>query len=142
MRCEVLQTQDLGSDVAQTNTDIEIWREATAYHTALTTAGPRDLARVSLRGGVLSRPETVASPPSHHCPRSDTPPSDTENNTADVCDNNMVDSSVPPKQQRLSELQKLKANCKSEELQRLKIRCEVSKVLKYLQLFRRYFLFV
>lgn len=137
MRCEVLRTQDLGSDVTQSNTDIEIWREATAYHTALTPAGPRDLARVSLRGGVLTRPETVAPPPTPHCPRSDTPPSpsDTENNTADVCDNNMVDSSVPPKQQRLSELQKLKANCKPEELQRLKIRCEVCWILNLLRYF-------
>jgi len=124
MRCEVLRTQDLGPDVSTGNTDIEIWREATAYHTALTPAGPRDLARVSLRGGVFPRPETSVTTP-HHCPRSDAPPSDSDNNTADVCDNNLVDSSVPPKHQRLSELQKLKANCKPEELQKLKFRCEV-----------------
>ncbi|XP_046675605.1 uncharacterized protein LOC124364292 isoform X1 [Homalodisca vitripennis] len=126
MRCEVLRTQDLGSEVSPGNTDIEIWREATAYHTALTPAGPRDLARVSLRGGVLQRADTPPTPPAstHHCPRSAAPPSDTENNTADVCDN-LLDSSVPPKHQRISELQKLKANCKPEELQKLKIRCEV-----------------
>lgn len=131
MRCEVLRTQDLDPDVFPANTDIEIWREATAYHTALTPAGPRDLARVSLRGGVFSRPETVTSS-HHHCPRTEAPttptPAETENNTADVCDN-MLDSTVPPKHQRISELQKLKANCKPEELQKLKIRCEVSIII-------------
>lgn len=136
MRCEVLQTQDLGPDTAQQNTDIEIWREATAYHTALTPATPRDLARVSLRGGVFHRVETApTAPPPHHCPRTDAPSSssssssasaESDNNTADTCDNNLVDSAVPPKHQRLSELQKLKANCKPEELQKLKTRCEVS----------------
>jgi hypothetical protein len=58
------------------------------------------------------------------------PPNDENNATGDMCDNsNLVDSVLPPvdyKQQRLSELQKLKANCKPEELQKLKLRCEVS----------------
>lgn len=141
MRCEVLQTQDLGPETPQ-NTDIEIWREATAYHTALTPATPRDLARVSLRGGVFHRVETPPpAPTSHHCPRSDAPSSssssssaDSDNNTADTCDNNLVDSTVPPKHQRLSELQRLKANCKPEELQKLKTRCEVSIELRVLEL--------
>lgn len=131
MRCEVLRTQDLGSsnsaETLQANTDIEIWREATAYHTALTPAGPRDLARVSLKSGLF--PRSPSSPLHHHCPRSEAPPatnSDNDNNTSDICDNNLIDSSVPPKHQRLSELQKLKANCKPEELQKLKTRCEVS----------------
>jgi len=150
MRCEVLMTQEVGSpitgDPAHINTDIEIWSEATAYRTALSPSGPRDLARVLLRGGLFppgrqSQPTTV-NPQQHHCPRAAAPdmptvpnqpmqpPGDDNNATADMCDNsNLVDSALPPadhKQQRLSELQKLKANCKPEELQKLKLRCEVS----------------
>lgn len=45
------------------------------------------------------------------------------------CDQpNLVDSTLPPldkKQQRLSEMQRQKANCKPEELELLKVRCEV-----------------
>lgn len=50
------------------------------------------------------------------------------NNTASSADENVVDSTVPPndrKQQHLSELQKLKDNCKSEDLQKLKTKCEI-----------------
>lgn len=57
----------------------------------------------------------------------DTDDSDDGNQTS-PCDANLVDSSLPPvdrKQQRLSELQKMKANCKSEELEKLKDRCEI-----------------
>ncbi|XP_075212966.1 uncharacterized protein LOC142319504 isoform X2 [Lycorma delicatula] len=138
MRCEVLKTQDLSSannmdTTVQMNTDIEIWREATAYHTALTPAGPRDLARVStVRSGVYSPSPQPAPPPPppvvhHHCPRSEAPhtSSSAENTSSDVCDNNLVNSASPPKHHRLSELQKLKANCKPEELQKLKTRCEI-----------------
>lgn len=50
MRCEVLASQAMSShflnDNGHVRTDLEIWREATAYRTALTPAGPRDLARV------------------------------------------------------------------------------------------------
>lgn len=138
MRCEVVRTQDMSSsnsmDLTHINTDIEIWREATAYHTALTPAGPRDLARVSVKSGLFPRNPAPPPSPHHHCPRSEAPPTtptETDNITADVCDNTLLDSSVPPKQQRLSELQKLKANCKPEELQKLKTRCEVSKIYLY-----------
>lgn len=44
------------------------------------------------------------------------------------CDKHLVDSALPPvdsKQQRISELQKMKANCKSEELEKLKNKCEI-----------------
>jgi len=143
-------TQEVGSpimgDPTHINTDIEIWSEATAYRTALSPSGPRDLARVLLRGGMFpserQSQSTPTQPQHHHCPRTTAPdapnvpnqhmqpPSDENNATADMCDNsNLVDSVLPPvdyKQQRLSELQKLKANCKPEELQKLKFRCEVS----------------
>ncbi|XP_021927713.1 uncharacterized protein LOC110833678 isoform X4 [Zootermopsis nevadensis] len=149
MRCEVLMTQEMGSpimgDPTHINTDIEIWSEATAYRTALSPSGPRDLARVLLRGGLFPPDRQSQPPPAqpqhHHCPRAATPdkptvsnqptqqPGDDNNATADMCDNNnLVDSALPPadnKQQRLSELQKLKANCKPEDLQKLKLRCEI-----------------
>lgn len=51
-----------------------------------------------------------------------------QNSTTELCDKDMVDSALPPvdqKQQRISELQKLKANCNPEDLQKLKIRCEL-----------------
>ncbi|XP_049832622.1 uncharacterized protein LOC126273177 [Schistocerca gregaria] len=156
MRCEVLMTQEVGSgesgESSQGNTDIEVWSESTAYRTALSPSGPRDLARVLFRRGPYTEhdrqpQEAQGSTPStqpseNHCPRTSQPPtseqhqqpqatSDTDTNTSapDTCDSgNLVDSSVPPgdrKQQRLSELQRLKANCKPEELQGLKLRCEI-----------------
>lgn len=145
----MLMTQEVGSptmgDPTHINTDLEIWSEATAYRTALSPSGPRDLARVLLRGGLFPLERQSQPPPAqaqyHHCPRAAAPdmptapnqpiqpPSDDDNATAEMCDNsNLVDSALPPadhKQQRLSELQKLKANCKPEELQKLKLRCEV-----------------
>ena len=45
-------------------------------------------------------------------------------NATDSCGNNFVDSSRPQKQ-TASELQKLKANCKPEQLLKLRTRCEV-----------------
>lgn len=53
---------------------------------------------------------------------------DSDSNTTSQCDQNLVDSALPPvdrKQQRLSEMQRMKANCKSEELDQLKTRCEI-----------------
>lgn len=49
MRCDILRKQIMSEpgEGPQINTDIEIWREATAYHTALSPTGPRELARVS-----------------------------------------------------------------------------------------------
>lgn len=52
---------------------------------------------------------------------------ETDSNTTKTCEN-LVDSSLPPvdrKQQRIAELQSMKANCKSEDLEQLKTRCEV-----------------
>lgn len=53
---------------------------------------------------------------------------ETDSNATASCEKDLVDSALPPvdrKQQRLSELQKLKANCKSEDLDKLKMRCEI-----------------
>lgn len=52
---------------------------------------------------------------------------ETDANTTTTCEN-LVDSSLPPvdrKQQRIAELQKMKANCKSDDLEHLKTRCEI-----------------
>lgn len=49
MRCEVVRHQnlDLSPDgTSSLSTDLEIWREATTYHTALAPVGPRELIRV------------------------------------------------------------------------------------------------
>lgn len=49
------------------------------------------------------------------------------NNTASSSDGNVLDSTFSSSdrtQQRLSELQKLKDNCKSEDLEKLKTKCE------------------
>lgn len=152
MRCEVLMTQEEGStftsDPSHTNTDIEVWSEATAYRTALSPSGPRDLARVVLRGSIYPE-RRVQQPPvnpieNHHCPRTAQPPpppeadNDSHTAAANMCDSsNLVDSTMPPgdyKQHRLSELQKLKANCKPEDLQKLKLRCEVMFVIQVIKL--------
>ncbi|KAL1124370.1 hypothetical protein AAG570_000999, partial [Ranatra chinensis] len=131
MRCDVVRKHIMSDpgpgDSVQMNTDIEIWREATGYHTALSPVGPRDLARVSSsqQNTVFSKPSPSGTPTaSRSCARVDAPQSETNTNTTgDICDN-LIDSSVPPKQ-RISELQRLKANCKPEILQKLKIRCEM-----------------
>lgn len=50
------------------------------------------------------------------------------NSYNNLCINDLVDSALPAadnKQQRILELQKLKANCKPEELQKLKTKCEI-----------------
>lgn len=48
MRCNVLLAKDSFGD-ATLSTDIEIWSEATAYRTAISTSGPRDLAKIQRR---------------------------------------------------------------------------------------------
>lgn len=74
---------------------------------------------------VLETPEESTTPPEQ---TDEDDSEDTDSNATASCDPNMVDSSLPPidrKQQRLSELQKLKANCKSEDLEKLKTKCEI-----------------
>ncbi|XP_063239597.1 uncharacterized protein LOC134540653 [Bacillus rossius redtenbacheri] len=119
MRCEVLLSQEDEAPLAaaRVNTDLEVWSEAAAHRTALSLSGPRDLARVLLQG-----PGAQTLPPPHPArPRRRPPPRGN-----DTC--GMVDSALPPadtQQRRLGELQRLKANCKPEELHKLKLRCEI-----------------
>ncbi|XP_052864758.1 uncharacterized protein LOC128271326 [Anopheles cruzii] len=196
MRCEVLIAKDatlaFGGDPNAVSTDIEVWSEATAYRTALTAAGPRDLAKVpesrksllpkmlqtlrddvfrdrkpapvttvgSLKGAVncgarslaakAKRGSTKSSPSSgddkeanDHVVEDDVEDEDDDDdddeddedddeeessNATSQCDQHLVDSSLPPvdrKQQRLSEMQRLKANCNADEIGQLKTRCEI-----------------
>lgn len=48
MRCKVLLAKDSFND-ATLSTDIEVWSEATAYRTAISTSGPRELAKIQPR---------------------------------------------------------------------------------------------
>lgn len=50
-RCKVLVAKDATLSFGDSiiSTDIEIWSEATAYRTAVTTSGPRDLAKLPNR---------------------------------------------------------------------------------------------
>ncbi|KAK6632143.1 hypothetical protein RUM44_007173 [Polyplax serrata] len=155
MRCEVLVTQEMKnqylSGQGQINTDIEIWREASVYKTALTLSGPRELVKVKGRDAKIPHqrkkvksnestrpPQTLsgtgcekASEKQEKLGGKNTSPDsgDTDtNNTKDTCEgSDLIDSALPPsdKRQRLHEFQKLKANCKPEELLKLKQRCEV-----------------
>ncbi|XP_062546851.1 uncharacterized protein LOC134212748 isoform X1 [Armigeres subalbatus] len=182
MRCEVLVAKDatlsFGGDPNMMSTDIEVWNEATAYRTALSTAGPRDLAKVPARKSILPKilqtikneilnerkppisaltakglsnceasadkrssrvREHSGSDDDHEIEVDDEDDededdddedeeTDNDSNATSQCDQNLVDSSLPPvdrKQQKLSEMQRMKANCKTEELDQLKTRCEI-----------------
>ncbi|KAK3913974.1 Voltage-dependent calcium channel type A subunit alpha-1 [Frankliniella fusca] len=121
--------------------------------TALSVSAPRDLARVtafpSLKApqpqgqpqGQQQRKHKQQQQQTPRCPpMSQDGQQDREgdaNATADMCGrqgqgdaDTLVDSSVPPappqqQAQRLSEVQRFKADCKPEELSRLKTRCEI-----------------
>lgn len=145
MRCDVLIAQDpriSSLDDNTINTDIEIWREASAYTKALTTAGPRDVARYTLRNVAFTRAaghhkgadgDAKADGKVRHCQKSEAPNNDeanaSGNNKSEAgCEKDLVDSALPSpdnKQQRIAELQKLKANCKPEDLQKIKTKCEI-----------------
>ncbi|KAG5892975.1 hypothetical protein JTB14_015019 [Gonioctena quinquepunctata] len=147
MRCDVLMTQDFKTvHQIHENTDIELWREASSYSKALATSGPRDVAKYTLKSGG-NYPHLQKSTKSDgllgkHCQKNDEPETanssggerDTneeeksKNTSKNVCQNDLVDSALPSpdnRQQRIAELQKLKANCKPEELQKIKTKCEV-----------------
>ncbi|XP_035905245.1 uncharacterized protein LOC118509144 isoform X2 [Anopheles stephensi] len=197
MRCEVLIAKDatlaFGSDPNAVTTDIEVWSEATAYRTALTTSGPRDLAKVPERKSLLPKmlqtirddvfrnrqpqqqgvTSMLHAKGADNCDKNeatktkgsrkgskasgdgregkDSPveddddddeddededdedeeeeeESENDSNATSQCEQNLVDSSLPPvdrKQQRLSEMQRMKANCNADEIGQLKTRCEV-----------------
>lgn len=67
-RCEVIATQEDVMDTStKMNTDLEIWREATSYHTALSLVGPRDLAKLTtLRSNIFTTRQTQSAHASSH----------------------------------------------------------------------------
>ncbi|KAJ8934191.1 hypothetical protein NQ314_013508, partial [Rhamnusium bicolor] len=145
MRCDVLMTQDLKTVYPEhENTDIEIWREASSYSKALATSGPRHVAKYTLKNGNyphLQKTPKTDTKPKKHCQKTEAPETATtsdehssneddksQNISNNVCQNDLVDSALPApnnRQQRIAELQKLKANCKPEELQKMKTKCEI-----------------
>lgn len=158
MRCEVLFSKDSTNaglfDQTALNTDVEIWREATAYRTALAVTpggNSRDLVKVATsntgnvkasrprRCGLQSRVPVEKSSENSEgiiadLRRAISDPihvSDSSNNTerkskpGDCGKNDMVDSTLPPVDRKHQHLSELKANCKPEELHKLKVRCEI-----------------
>lgn len=195
MRCKVLVAKDstLSFGDSIISTDIELWNEATAYRTALSTSGPRDLAKLPKQHFLPSLLRLQSGDADELQQTDDTDGNDDDdekldlvsdaddestdkgryilswnslnqfdiinssflfseeksnkgknktqneedddetdendsNATSSSCDGNLVDSTLPPadkKQQRLTEFQRLKANCKSDDLEKLKLKCEI-----------------
>ncbi|KAL1497070.1 hypothetical protein ABEB36_008092 [Hypothenemus hampei] len=152
MRCDVISNLDLkGVTSDHENTDIEIWREASSYSKALVTSGPRDIAKYVVKdGNLVSVQKTrktqdvklMGKMAGCKSSKADLPKAvnkkGSSSNDGDVfqqnassnnlCQNDLVESALPSpdnRQQRLKEIQKLKANCKPEELQKLKTQCEI-----------------
>lgn len=147
MRCDVINIIELktvSSD--KENTDIEIWREASSYSKALVTSSSRDITKYIMKNGNfvrISKPGEGPNQEGERCQKAETPEaakikgSSSSSNDGpvfqqnassnNVCQNDLVDSALPPsdnRQRRLIEIQKLKANCQPEELQKIKTKCE------------------
>uniref|UniRef100_A0A182QU16 C2H2-type domain-containing protein n=1 Tax=Anopheles farauti TaxID=69004 RepID=A0A182QU16_9DIPT len=132
MRCEVLIAKDatlaFGSDPNAVSTDIEVWSEATAYRTALTTSGPRDLAKVpesakSLLPKVLQtiRDDVFRNRQPQQAVTSVLHAKGTSN-----CDKNDASSSKGDrKRSKSSGDGRSEANCNADDIGQLKTRCEV-----------------
>ncbi|CAH1188698.1 unnamed protein product [Phyllotreta striolata] len=132
MRCDVLKTQDMKAAYQeQENTDIEIWREASSYSKAVATTAPRHLVKYTFKNGNYphaqkSKKDRCQKNESHD--KNGNEEDKSRNFSKNVCQNDLVDSALPApdnRQQRIAEMQKLKANCKPEELQKIKTKCEV-----------------
>ena len=146
--------QDQNAYSESTNTDMEIWRETSTYSRALIPTGPRAVAKYTLKQITNHNAQRLSSKiqTKTHCQRANPPnadgknihphtykysfnepaddpsPEKSQNASYDLCQNDLVDSALPAvdnKQQRMIELQKLKANCKPEALQKLKSKCEI-----------------
>ncbi|CAH1127880.1 unnamed protein product [Ceutorhynchus assimilis] len=150
MRCDVINIIELKTVSSNhENTDIEIWREASSYSKALTTSSPRDVAKYIVKNGnfvLLQKANSKdGSSAKKLCQKTETPEEAADNkdsssssDSADVnqqnassnnvCQSDLVDSALPQpdnRQQRINEIQKLRANCKPEELQKIKTKCEI-----------------
>ncbi|XP_050309906.1 uncharacterized protein LOC126745906 isoform X1 [Anthonomus grandis grandis] len=147
MRCDVLSLIELKSETSKPeNTDIEIWREASAYSKALAAQGPRDIAKYVLQNGHLGLQRSekkCAIAGTLKCQKAeekdaasikgstndeDVFQQNFSSNNNQVCQSDLVDSALPApdeRQQRIDKIQKLKADCKPEELQKVKTKCEI-----------------
>ncbi|XP_076254137.1 uncharacterized protein LOC143192591 isoform X3 [Rhynchophorus ferrugineus] len=148
MRCDVINTLDLKTVSSDhENTDIEIWREASSYSKALTPSGPRDVAKYTVKSDnfvfLRKSAKSDKTPIGKRCQKTEAPEAagikdssssnqadKTQQNTSsnNICQSDLVDSALPApnnRQQRINEIQKLKANCKPEELQKIKTKCEI-----------------
>nr|CAH7725285.1 unnamed protein product [Callosobruchus chinensis] len=142
MRCDVLANQPTESMLAsQVNTDVEVWRETSKARPegctkSLATLGPRQLAKFKGSGkndaedtsDAQQKEEVHVSKGSHakpgNPPESPAPKNDNASDTKRHSD--LVDSASPAAGYRITpEQQRLKADCKPEELQRIKTKCEV-----------------
>lgn len=84
MRCDVLLTQDAKTAYTDAvNTDIEVWREGTAYKKALVSSGPRDVAKYSIKDGLRHLQKTVMQSKDRaakeRCKKTEAPPSQVNN---------------------------------------------------------------
>ncbi|CAH1976910.1 unnamed protein product [Acanthoscelides obtectus] len=151
MRCDVLANQRTESMMtSQVNTDVEVWRETSKTRIegcakSLATLGPRQLAK--FKGETNSGEDTSeaqlkedsdtskANSVKPGDPQGDTPLSPASSQADNVSDttnskhpngDHLVESASPAAGYRpTAEQQRLKADCKPEELQRLKTKCEV-----------------
>ncbi|CAH2104334.1 unnamed protein product [Euphydryas editha] len=137
MRCQVLVAHGLLSGGTGPSTDVELWQDVEAARKALAPAATRSVARVPTRRRHRTRP--VSPAPVADCPKTDaendesdveekkSEESESDNNqTAELCDADTVESSLPPdsRQKRLADLQAERAACDPAHLQGLKVRCE------------------
>ncbi|XP_065164647.1 uncharacterized protein [Atheta coriaria] len=139
MRCDVLITQDpkIVYPDSSINTDIEIWREGSGYSKALAATGPRDIAKYTVKFFGSAKQKSASNKQQkvekQRCQHSEAPDEssreeNSQNRSFNSCGDDLVDSTVPVpdnRQQRIVELQKLKSNCKPEELVKLKTKCEI-----------------
>ncbi|XP_055299588.1 uncharacterized protein LOC129567071 isoform X3 [Sitodiplosis mosellana] len=174
MRCKVLLSKDstLSFGESTISTDVELWNEATAFRTSMSSTGPRSLAKLPNRHFLPSLLRQNSDEPVHsndncnaetneclrHCDNSmgcdrdevkdgasdsktnaeqqekKANPEESDNSEESDCnatssgDETIVDSSLPPvdkKKQRITEFQRMKANCKPDELEQLQQKCQM-----------------
>ncbi|KAK7573877.1 hypothetical protein V9T40_011068 [Parthenolecanium corni] len=129
MRCEVLQAQyekqnNAGNGYFQLKgksipiTDLEVWREPSQRTALSVITGSKKSSSTAYEKNTQNNLNL--------CDKSEAPQGkgdhESENRTTSRCET-LVDSVLPPRQ-RFVELQKLKANCKAEDLLKLKVKCE------------------
>nr|CAI5848179.1 unnamed protein product [Callosobruchus analis] len=142
MRCDVLANQPTETMLSsQVNTDVEVWRETSKARPegcakSLATLGPRQLAKFKSGGkndaedtsDAQQKEEVDVSKGSHVKPGEPlgSPPLPNDNASDSKRYSDLVDSASPAAGYRITpEQQRLKVDCKPEELQRIKTKCEI-----------------